>query len=172
MRRQQGHADRQGSVPGGIEVASVDAFSGLEVVSHLEDGQGAVHRGWLDVRDDRRGGDDRRPRWQDGCRGPRRTVGALDFGKVEENFPTWQKYTRAWVKRAARGSGVSGGPEGTRTSYFYGSGFYPFGRSWGGIFAPSELCEPRPPEPTPCIELDPASVSPKVLSIFREVRNR
>ena len=41
-----------------------------------------------------------------------------------------------------------GGPEGTRTSYFYGSGFYPFGRSWGGIFAPTELCpipEPEPP---------------------------
>ena len=30
----------------------------------------------------------------------------------------------------------------------YGSGFFPFGRSWGGVFAPSELCpipEPEPP---------------------------
>ena len=60
----------------------------------------------------------------------------------------WAYYDRGWQKRAAKGSGVRGGPEGTRTSYFYGSGFYPFGRSWGGIFAPTELCpipEPEPP---------------------------
>jgi peptidoglycan glycosyltransferase len=162
----QGMPIAKWSVPGGIEVASVDAFSGLKPGSFTSktvkelfiEGTAPTERDDLRrvVEIDSATG----KLWQDGCRGPRRTVGALDFSKVEENFPTWQKYTRAWVKRAARGSGVSGGPEGTRTSYFYGSGFYPFGRSWGGIFAPSERCEPRPPEPTRCVELDPASPCP------------
>jgi peptidoglycan glycosyltransferase len=91
--------------------------------------------------------------WQDGCAGPKRTVGVLDFSNVEENFPTWQKYDRAWAKRAARGAGVSGGPERTRTSYFYSNSFAPYGRSWGGSFAPTKLC--KPPAPTPSPPCDP-----------------
>jgi hypothetical protein len=86
-------------------------------------------------------------KWQEGCVGPKKTVGALDFGSAEA-IDQWAYYDRGWQKRAAKGSGVRGGPVGTRTSYFYGSGFYPYGRSWGGIFAPSELCpipEPEPP---------------------------
>jgi membrane peptidoglycan carboxypeptidase len=85
--------------------------------------------------------------WQDGCVGPKKTVGALDFSSAEE-IDKWDDYIRGWQKRAARGRGVPGGPEGTRTSYFYGSGFFSYGSSWGGIFAPSELCpipEPEPP---------------------------
>jgi hypothetical protein len=35
---------------------------------------------------------------------------------------------------------VRGGPEGTRTSYFYNNSFAPFGRTWGAPFAPTELC--------------------------------
>ena len=50
---------------------------------------------------------------------------------------------------AAPGGG--GGAKGTHTSYFYGTGFFPFGRSWGGIFAPSGLCPlAPPPTPPPC----------------------
>jgi hypothetical protein len=91
--------------------------------------------------------------WRDGCAGPKRTVGVLDFSSVEENFPTWQKYDRAWAKRAARGAGVAGGPERTRTSYFYSNSFAPYGRSWGGSFAPTKLC--KPPAPTPEPPCDP-----------------
>jgi hypothetical protein len=53
------------------------------------------------------------------------------------------------MKRAARGSGAGGGPKGTATQYFYGQGFFPFGRTWGGIFAPSELCPLAPPPSEP-----------------------
>jgi len=89
--------------------------------------------------------------WQDGCVGPMKTVGALDFSQVEAAYPAWQKADNGWTKRAARGSGVAGGPKGTRTAYFYGTGFYPFGRTWGGIFAPSQLCPLAPaPTPPPC----------------------
>jgi penicillin-binding protein 1A len=89
--------------------------------------------------------------WQDGCVGPMKTVGALDFSQVEAAWPAWQKADNGWTKRAARGSGVGGGPKGTRTAYFYGTGFYPFGRTWGGIFAPSQLCPlAPPPTPPPC----------------------
>jgi peptidoglycan glycosyltransferase len=89
--------------------------------------------------------------WQDGCVGPMKTVGALDFSKVEANEPTWQRYDNGWLKRAARGAGVGGGPKGSRTSYFYGSGFFPFGRTWGGQFAPTEKCPlAPPPTPEPC----------------------
>ena len=92
--------------------------------------------------------------WQDTCTGPKKTVGALDFSNVEANFPTWQRFDRAWAARAARGAGVAGGPKGTRTSYFYGTGFFPYGRSWGGIFAPTKVCEPLAPTPPPCV-VDP-----------------
>jgi membrane peptidoglycan carboxypeptidase len=94
--------------------------------------------------------------WQDGCVGPRITIGALDFSHVEANYPTWAKYDRGWAKRAARGAGVAGGPERTHTAFFYGGGdvgippFYPFGRSWGGAFAPSQLCPVGLPPPEPC----------------------
>jgi membrane peptidoglycan carboxypeptidase len=89
--------------------------------------------------------------WQDGCVGPMQTVGVLDFSRVEAGEPTWQRYDNGWVKRAARGAGAGGGLKGTRTSYFYGSGFYPFGRTWGGRFAPSEKCPlAPPPTPPPC----------------------
>jgi hypothetical protein len=89
--------------------------------------------------------------WQDGCVGPEKTVGALDLNHVEAAYPTWQKYDNSWARRATRGSGVGGGPKGTHTSYFYGSGFYPFGQTWGGIFAPTQLCPlAPPPTPPPC----------------------
>jgi hypothetical protein len=91
-------------------------------------------------------------RWQEGCVGPRKTVGALDFSKAEAGHANWQKADNSWAKRAARGAGVGGGAKGTHTSYLYGTGFFPFGRTWGGTFAPSALCplKPAPTEPPPC----------------------
>src|SRR5207249_8719904 len=67
-------------------------------------------------------------RSQDGCVGPEKTVGALDYSQVEAAWANWQKADNGWLRRAARGPGVAG-PKGTRTTYFYGQGFFPFGRS-------------------------------------------
>ncbi|HET9614491.1 MAG TPA: transglycosylase domain-containing protein [Candidatus Limnocylindrales bacterium] len=89
--------------------------------------------------------------WQDGCVGPKQTVGALDYSRIDAANPNWQRYDNNWLARAARGAGVSGGPKGTHTSYFYQNGFTPFGRTWGGIFVPTKLCPlAPPPTPPPC----------------------
>jgi membrane peptidoglycan carboxypeptidase len=142
--------------PSGLVTATVDAFSGMKPGPFTRKTVKEIFiKGTqpTDTDDMRRAveidaatGD----LWRDGCAGPKRTIGALDFGHVEENFPTWQKYDRAWAKRAARGPGVAGGPERTRTAYFYSGSFAPFGRSWGGSFAPSRVCKPPAPTPPPC----------------------
>ncbi len=142
--------------PAGLVTATVDAFSGMKpsksssktvkelfIKGTAPKDVDDTHRGV--VIDAATGG-----LWRDGCAGPRRTIAALDFSHVEENFPAWGKYTRGWIKRAARGVGVSGGPEGTRTAYLYGSGFFPFGKSWGGKFAPTEACTIPVETPPPC----------------------
>ena len=89
--------------------------------------------------------------WQDGCAGPKVTQGFFNMSEVEANFPAWQKADVAWAARAARGSGVRGGPKGTRTAYFYNGAFAPFGRTWGAPFAPRDLC----PLYTPPVYCDP-----------------
>ena len=78
--------------------------------------------------------------WQDGCQGPKVTKGFFNLSEVETNFPNWQKANLAWGARAARGSGVGGGPKGTRTAYFYNGAFAPFGRTWGAKFMPRTKC--------------------------------
>jgi len=78
--------------------------------------------------------------WRDGCQGPKVTKGFFNLSEVESNFPNWQKANANWGARAARGSGVGGGPKGTRTAYFYNGQFTPFGRSWGAPFAPTKQC--------------------------------
>ncbi len=95
--------------------------------------------------------------WQDDCTGPRVVRGMLDFSGIEPAFPEWQKYTRNWISRARRGILVRGGPEATRTMYFYDRLFHPFGTNWGGQFAPSGVCEPLPPDPC-----DPFFVPPSL----------
>jgi membrane peptidoglycan carboxypeptidase len=93
--------------------------------------------------------------WNDGCTGPRVGQEFLDFSKMEPRFPQWQKYTEGWAARAAKGPGVRGGPKRTPTTYFFDGYLVPFGRTWGGKFAPTEVCSavvPCPPEgasPTP-----------------------
>jgi len=167
------------SQPDGLVVAEVDAFSGLlpgpfttrTVKELFIDGTVPTRRDDLRVAldiDQATG-----LLWQDGCSGPMVTMGFLDFSSVEPAFPEWSEYTRGWAARAARGPGVRGGPEGLRTSYFYNNAFAPFGRTWGGPFAPTEVCQPLPPppcdpfppilepglptpEPTPCTTPEPA----------------
>ena len=111
--------------------------------------------------------------WRDGCQGPKVTKGFFNLSEVESNFPNWQKANANWGARAARGSGVGGGPKGTRTAYFYNGQFTPFGRSWGAPFAPTKQCPlytaPPPvcdpfatPDPfaPPCIPGFPGPTSP------------
>ena len=92
--------------------------------------------------------------WREGCVGPMVTRSFIDYSKAEAGFKAWQKADAGWQARAARGPGVRGGPKGTRTAYFYGSGdginWYPFGRSWGGSFAPTKKCPIGPPPPSLC----------------------
>ena len=141
--------------PSGLEVAKVDAFTGFKpgpftrrtVDELFIKGTAPTETDSLRVGvqiDEATG-----LRWKDGCTGPMITIGALDYSKLEVGFPEWQKYTRNWMARAP--GFRAGGPEGTRPSYLYGDGFFPFGRSWGGSFAPTEVCEPLPPpSPSPC----------------------
>jgi penicillin-binding protein 1A len=83
--------------------------------------------------------------WQDGCTGPQVTGYFLDFSQMEPRFPQWQKYTEEWAARAAKGPGVRGGPRRTPTSYFFDGFLVPFGRTWGGKFAPTDVCSAVPP---------------------------
>ena len=144
--------------PPGIVEAEVDAFTGMRpgpfssktVVEKFIDGTvpTKVDDTKVGMEIDEATGD----RWQDGCEGPRVTRGVLDLTGVEAGFPQWQKFTEDWISRARRGAGVRGGPakgEKSRTSYFYDFGYAPYGKTWGGWFAPSEVCEPPPPSPTP-----------------------
>jgi membrane peptidoglycan carboxypeptidase len=93
--------------------------------------------------------------WQEGCAGPQVTRGFFDLTSVEASHENWQKANANWAARAARGSGVRGGPEGTRTSYFYNNSFAPFGRTWGAPFAPTELCPIVPVACDPFAPPDP-----------------
>ncbi len=110
--------------------------------------------------------------WQDGCVGPMVTKAFVDYSSLEAGFPVWQAADLAWQARAAKGSYQPGPPIGPkdnerrpRTSYFYGPGFYPYGKTWGGAFAPTKRCPigiaPSPsaciPDPlgTPCPSLPP-----------------
>ena len=103
--------------------------------------------------------------WQDGCEGPMEVRGFLDFSNVEADQPSWRPFTNGWIARAERGPGVSGGPEKTRTSYFYENVWQPFGASWGAPFPPAETCDLFTPSPEPsplCDPLDPFNPCPSL----------
>jgi len=100
--------------------------------------------------------------WREGCAGPRVTRSYIDYANAEAAHPSWRRADIGWQARASRGPGVGGGPKGTRTAFFYGAGFFPFGRSWGGAFAPGKTCPiGRPPagpdaSPTPGASPEPS----------------
>jgi hypothetical protein len=86
--------------------------------------------------------------WQEGCAGPMVVEGFLDLSRVESEYPRWAEANRDWIERAREGPGVAGGPQRTRTSFFFQTGgWMPFGRTWGAPFPPTEVC--AIPEPTP-----------------------
>ena len=154
--------------PKGLVTATVDAFTGMKpsggsrrsveeiFMPGTAPTQAASYSRAVDV-DEASG-----LLWQEGCVGPKVTKSFIDYSKADAGFKVWQKADAAWQARAARGPGVSGGPKRNRTAYFYGGGFYPFGRSWGGAFAPTKKCPIGPPEPTQCVSTDPASPCPSL----------
>ena len=78
----------------------------------------------------------------------------LEAAGFETRFQNWLEADRDWIARAKRGPGTRGGPEGTRTTYFYNSSFNPYGRTWGAIVGggPCGTPEPAPscfPLPSP-----------------------
>ncbi|MBA3778203.1 MAG: transglycosylase domain-containing protein [Chloroflexi bacterium] len=90
--------------------------------------------------------------WREGCEGPPVTKAFLDLSQAEKVFPRWQEANQAWIARARQGPGVVGGPEDTKTSYFYNGSFQPYGASWGAAFPPGQTCPLKPkatPTPTP-----------------------
>ena len=53
--------------------------------------------------------------------------------QVETRFDTWMNADRDWLARAQKGPGTVGGPNKTRTAYFYNGSFHPYGSSWGDL---------------------------------------
>ena len=136
--------------PGGLQTATVDAFTGLKpgpftkkTVKELFI-KGTVPTQRETLRVSREIDEASGLLWRTGCVGPKVTKGFFNLNEVESNFPNWQKANRNWAARAAKGPGRRGGPEGTRTSYFYTNGFAPFGKSWGAPFAPTDQVPDRP----------------------------
>ena len=102
--------------------------------------------------------------WQDGCQGPKVVRGFLDLSKVEADYPQWRTFTNGWIARARSGSGVAGGPEKTRTTYFYEPSWKPYGSTWGAPFRPTATCDIFVPSPPPSPSLVPsASPSPTAI---------
>ena len=156
--------------PKGLVTATVDAFTGMKPTGATRKTvqeiflpgtaptQGASYAKAVDV--DSASG----LLWQSGCVGPMVTKSFIDYSKADSGFKVWQKADAAWQARAARGVGVAGGPKRTHTAYFYGSGsgisWFPYGRNWGGSFAPTKKCPIGPPPPTVCVSTDPLSPCP------------
>ena len=72
----------------------------------------------------------------------------LEASEWETRFENWLAADRNWIARARRGPGVRGGPDNTRTSYFYNTGFNPYGRSWGPLLDDGAGCGTPAPSPT------------------------
>ena len=59
-------------------------------------------------------------------------------------FDAWMKADRDWLRRAERGPGVAGGPDRTRTAYFYNSGVPAVRRRRGARWSAASCGEPQP----------------------------
>jgi membrane peptidoglycan carboxypeptidase len=70
--------------------------------------------------------------------------GVLETAGFESRFDNWMKADRDWIARAQRGPGVAGGPDRTRTTYFYNRSFMPYGASWGPILSAASCGTPAP----------------------------
>ena len=156
--------------PPGVVQATVDAYSGMKpgpfssrtVKEWFIDGTAPtqIDNTKVGIQVDSVSGD----LWQDGCEGPAETRGFLDLSNVEADYPQWKTANDGWIARAQKGSGVAGGPQKTRTSYFYETGVWnPYGLTWGAPLPPTKTCELFTPSPAPspfCDPLDPFNPCP------------
>ncbi len=83
---------------------------------------------------------------------------------VESGYSVWMAADQDWLKRAQKGVGVAGGPDRTRTAYFYNGQFRPYGSSWGPLVTGEGCGSPSPSpscvaQPTP----DPSGVIPSIV---------
>ncbi|HYN70315.1 MAG TPA: transglycosylase domain-containing protein, partial [Candidatus Eisenbacteria bacterium] len=137
--------------PAGLVSAEVDAYSGLLPGPYTEKTvtelfiEGTVPTKQDNIHAAKDIDESTGQLWQEGCAGPIATHGYLDFSQVETAHPEWQPFTQEWAARAARGAGTKGGPRDTAVTYFFDGRLVPFGKSWGGSFAPTEVCTPLPP---------------------------
>jgi membrane peptidoglycan carboxypeptidase len=158
----------QFKAPSGLVTANVDAFTGLKPGPYTKKTvkelfiKGTVPTSRETIRVSREIDRASGLLWREGCVGPKVTKGFFNLNDVEANFPNWQKADRNWAARAAKGPGRRGGPEGTRTSYFYNNSFAPFGRSWGAPFAPTQKCPLAPAETPPPIPSCDPSIPPEL----------
>jgi membrane peptidoglycan carboxypeptidase len=158
----------QFKAPSGLVTANVDAFTGLKPGPYTKKTvkelfiKGTVPTSRETIRVSREIDEASGLLWRQGCVGPKVTKGFFNLNDVEANFPNWQKADRNWAARAAKGPGRRGGPEGTRTSYFYTNSFAPFGRSWGAPFAPTQKCPLAPVETPPPIPSCDPSIPPEL----------
>jgi peptidoglycan glycosyltransferase len=73
-------------------------------------------------------------------------IAVVERVHVESSFGSWMAADRDWLRRAARGPGTVGGPDRTRTAYFYNGAYHPYGSSWGVLVGGS--CGAPSPSPT------------------------
>ena len=85
----------------------------------------------------------------------------LAIAGKEATFDAWMKADRDWIRRAESGPGTIGGPDRTRTAYFYNGAFQPFGQSWGPVVG-GEGCGTPSPSPSCFAQptADPSGVIP------------
>ena len=89
---------------------------------------------------------------------------AIESVGHEHKFPNWLQADYDWMRRALRGPGTVGGPDRTRTTYFYDNRFNPYGRTWGPFVA-RDGCGASPSPSPSCIPLptpDENGVTPSI----------
>ena len=121
------------TVPDGLAEVAVDPWTGLRA-----SGGGAVDELFLDGTAP-----------GDGLGAEVCGEAVLAVAGFEREHDAWMQADRGWLARAERGPGVRGGPERTRTSYFYNGSFTPYGRSWGALTGGA--CG----SPSPSVSIDP-----------------
>jgi membrane peptidoglycan carboxypeptidase len=160
--------------PGGISTASVDAWTG-HVPSQYSQRQvnELFIRGTAPTADPYlisvevvKGENGKWYRWHESCEdvGTPRSRGYLMLESAESHTRSWNDAVKGWIKRAQKGEGVSASvspTKSTSTAYFFEPYFQPYGRSWGGPFAPTASCRKAPaaspsPEPSESPELSPS----------------
>ena len=137
--------------PGGLSTARVDAWTGHQPSAYSRRQVSELFlRGTSPGRDPyitgievTRGTDGRWYRWHDSCEGTSKMRGYLVLDDAEAHTRSWNDAVQGWLQRARRGPGVGGNvasSKRTYTAYFFEPYHQPYGRSWGGPFAPTRSC--------------------------------